>query len=434
MLLDKYANSANVTQTDVQYKAGLNGTVSDNTNDIARLKTENDAQNFAEMYIQAMAENNAKDIKDHKASLTAHDAGAIAVNDPDFTDKTVLGVLKYLKSLANNLKSKVAGAIGAPLSATDTADQMESKINTIKATAATNLTAKGVAASATETMTSLVNKISQIIRGSGNATTADVLAPKTFTNDGGVQLTGTMPDYSMYPANGGYVNALSTRGDNGGSIVMEPPTGYYKQGKNGGGFGAIIAVDPNYVPANIVAGRSIFGVTGTAKQGPEYSTILETQSSQTSNQKIMPIVPVITRTNGSNATMTIEASGAIKMTAQSNDTSYYGVCNVSFDKPIDFTNVRYMLVQWDTNMSGVSNSFADFYIGIKSTKDGSMIKQDGKTMSVGTSSGTAYRSFLNVSDVSGFFYISMDNDVRPNVAGYTSLITTYVSMIYLICD
>ncbi|WP_152393752.1 hypothetical protein [Paenibacillus guangzhouensis] len=214
---------------------------------------------------------------DNHANKTtaAHDASAIAVNDTDFTEKTVLAVLKSLKSLANNLKSKVAGAIGAPLSATDDASQMESKINTIKSTAATNLTAKGVAASASETLTALVNKISQIIRGSGNATTADVLATKTFTNDVGVQLTGTMPDYSAYPNNGGYVFALSTKGDSMTSLIMEPPTGYYKQGKNVNGYGALIASDTNYIPANIIKGKSIFGVVGTAEQSQITNELLK---------------------------------------------------------------------------------------------------------------------------------------------------------------
>lgn len=49
---------------------------------------------------------------------------------------------------------------------------------------------------ASQSFTDLVNAILDIILGSGNAVVGDVLATKTFTNDGGVQLTGTMANYN----------------------------------------------------------------------------------------------------------------------------------------------------------------------------------------------------------------------------------------------
>lgn len=56
------------------------------------------------------------------------------------------------------------------------------------------ITAKRVAADASDTFAVLAQKIGRIILGSGNATRADVLAGKTFTNDDGIQYSGTMPN------------------------------------------------------------------------------------------------------------------------------------------------------------------------------------------------------------------------------------------------
>lgn len=58
------------------------------------------------------------------------------------------------------------------------------------------ITAKKVAAAASDTFATLASKIGQIVLGSGNAAKADVLAGKTFTNDDGVEYTGTMTDNS----------------------------------------------------------------------------------------------------------------------------------------------------------------------------------------------------------------------------------------------
>ncbi|OMC63167.1 hypothetical protein BK121_28855 [Paenibacillus odorifer] len=73
---------------------------------------------------------------------------------------------------------------------------------------------------------------------------------------------GTMPDRTRGAA-GGYTTAVSVKGDWSGSLVMEPPAGYYESGKNADGFGTVLATDSNYVPSSILSGRSIFGVPGS---------------------------------------------------------------------------------------------------------------------------------------------------------------------------
>ncbi|AWV35934.1 hypothetical protein [Paenibacillus odorifer] len=86
---------------------------------------------------------------------------------------------------------------------------------------------------------------------------------------------GAIPDFSSAPASG-YKAAKSAKGDWSGSLVLEPETGYYKSGLNSGGFGAIIASDPNFVPSNILQGKTIFGVDGAIVQQPASASSVST--------------------------------------------------------------------------------------------------------------------------------------------------------------
>ncbi|GIO51749.1 hypothetical protein [Paenibacillus cineris] len=83
---------------------------------------------------------------------------------------------------------------------------------------------------------------------------------------------GTLKDYSRAKLGTGttYVAAVSARGDNGGILVVEPQTGYYTTGLNATNFGSISTYDANYIPANILSGKSIFGVAGTAPGAGQY--------------------------------------------------------------------------------------------------------------------------------------------------------------------
>ncbi|MEK3696904.1 hypothetical protein NYE33_07885 [Paenibacillus sp. FSL R10-2199] len=94
---------------------------------------------------------------------------------------------------------------------------------------------------------------------------ANVLAGTTIAGT-----SGTMPNRTR-GAVGGYTTAMSALGDSGGSLVMEPPTGYYEAGKNAGNFGTLIATDANFVPGNILSGKSIFGVPGSIQNQGGYT-------------------------------------------------------------------------------------------------------------------------------------------------------------------
>ncbi|MED1858404.1 hypothetical protein P4V75_16455, partial [Brevibacillus reuszeri] len=110
---------------------------------------------------------------------------------------------------------------------------------------ATNLKKDGIYTFRYNTTTG--NFILQGEGGAGNANPSDVLVGKTFSNDSGDQ-TGTMPDRS--------------------AVIITPSTanqtianGYH----NGAGY---VKGDANLIPANILLGKSIFGVSGSVRQYP----------------------------------------------------------------------------------------------------------------------------------------------------------------------
>ena len=98
------------------------------------------------------------------------------------------------------------------------------------------------------------NFILQGSDSSGNATPADLLAGKTASTDAG-DIVGAMPNYSgtMQPAQLVEVKPDTTPG----VLMLHPKPGYYDA------VGNVAAYDPNFVAANIVSGKSIFGLAGS---------------------------------------------------------------------------------------------------------------------------------------------------------------------------
>ncbi len=89
-----------------------------------------------------------------------------------------------------------------------------------KTLVAAAITAKKVATAATASFAEMAENIKKIVLGSGTARAADVLAGKTFTNNDGVEYTGTMPE------RGTWNGSLGTSG----SITI--PAGHHSgQGK-----------------------------------------------------------------------------------------------------------------------------------------------------------------------------------------------------------
>lgn len=94
-------------------------------------------------------------------------------------------------------------------------DECFQSVSDGKATLASAITDKKVPTDADATFAEMAANIESITLGSGNATAADVLVGKTFTNDDGVEYTGTMAD------NGAVTQALNC----GGSYTI--PAGYH---------------------------------------------------------------------------------------------------------------------------------------------------------------------------------------------------------------
>ena len=95
------------------------------------------------------------------------------------------------------------------------------------------------------TWNDIVSSVKNIKEAQGNAVAADVLSGKTFTNSTGNVISGTM------------VNR-------GGATTVTPTTS--NQTKAAGYYSGAITIkgDSNLVAANIVSGKSIFGVAGSA--------------------------------------------------------------------------------------------------------------------------------------------------------------------------
>lgn len=135
------------------------------------------------------------------------------------------------------------------------------------------ITAKKVAAAASDTFAVLAEKIGQIILGSGNASAGDVLSGKTFTNDDGVEYTGTMPNQGAKTA------ALNC----GGSYTI--PAGYHN------GSGKVTANSlASQTPATATAARILSGYTayvnGNKVTGTIASLAAQTYTPGRANQSI----------------------------------------------------------------------------------------------------------------------------------------------------
>ena len=121
--------------------------------------------------------------------------------------------------------------------------------------------------------------------GEGTAQVGDVLAGKTFTNDNDIY-TGTMPNNGAVshslPINGGYT--IPAGYHNGSGKVTQSITTKVAQTYTPGTADQSIAAgqylsgaqtikgDANLIPANILSGKSIFGVAGSVIAGKKFAS------------------------------------------------------------------------------------------------------------------------------------------------------------------
>lgn len=210
------------------------------------------------------------------------------------------------------LGAKELNEIGNELNALETEmASVKKSVSDGKTLIAAAITAKKVTTAATATFAQMAANIKKIILGSGNATASDVLAGKTFTNDDGVQYTGTMVDRGAVSqslnAGGSYTisagrhngsgkvtaNSLAsqTSGTAGAGHILSGQTAWVNGNKITGTIASrgaatitpgtanqvisagqylsgaqTIKGDANLLAGNILNGKSIFGVAGNVRK------------------------------------------------------------------------------------------------------------------------------------------------------------------------
>lgn len=109
---------------------------------------------------------------------------------------------------------------------------------------------KNISASTSDNWDTLIQKVKDIPQGQGNAVEGNVLSGKTFTNDGGNLLSGTMSN-----------RGAPTWTPKTNNIAI--PNGYYS--------GGTILGDSDLIASNIRSGKNIFGVNGSLIEGKKWA-------------------------------------------------------------------------------------------------------------------------------------------------------------------
>lgn len=121
-----------------------------------------------------------------KYNMTNNSDGTVSLED----------VTEYSQQ-GDSFGAKELNAIGEELNAlTDEVAETKKSVSDGKTLIAAAITLKKVATAATDTFASMAANITKIALGSGNAAMSDVLKGKTFTNDDGVEYTGTLENKS----------------------------------------------------------------------------------------------------------------------------------------------------------------------------------------------------------------------------------------------
>ena len=164
---------------------------------------------------------------------------------------------------------------------------VEQKANVVAA-----LNSIGVTASTSESWAQLIPKIAAVIRATGNATAAEILAGKKASNANGL-VTGTMPHLTGNRAATGVAKWPD------GGLAVYPEKGYQKGGVGDGEIKVSVAqlktAEPNLVPGNILRGKTIYGTAGELDPAVKGTATL---SSSLSRYDVLPLqtrrFPVIT--------------------------------------------------------------------------------------------------------------------------------------------
>ena len=187
----------------------------------------------------------------------------LGINDLETTNKTIVGAINEVKnSIGNQDLSAYQTVEDNDLLTTnktivEAINEIYNSQDTVKQELVAALVAKGLQATTDESFDSLSNSINNnLVKIDGNATVSDVMTGKTFINNTGNMLTGSMV--------------------NRGSITITPNSSTQT---SGAGYYTSINVsgDSNLISSNIRSGANIFGVSGSFSVPPTYKTYTITQ-------------------------------------------------------------------------------------------------------------------------------------------------------------
>ncbi|WP_055109338.1 phage tail protein [Paenibacillus ihumii] len=183
------------------------------------------------------------------ASVT--EAGIVKLSSAtNSTSETLAATPRAVKSAydaATAAQTTANAANTAAAAAQARADSAFQLGNERKAEVVAALVAKGISASTSESWNSLIEKMAGIIKATGNATAADVLSGKTFSNASGNNLTGTMPNQGT----GGIITPGTTNQTKAAGYYSSPIT---------------VQGDAKLLPANLPKDVTLFGVTGVLER------------------------------------------------------------------------------------------------------------------------------------------------------------------------
>lgn len=205
--------------------------MSSNTPNLGLLKKDPLVDGNETFNIETMLNENWDKI-DEAVGQVREDLGNIDVDIPE-ASLTEKGIVQ-LSSATNGTRENVAATEKAVAQAFHAGNERKAEV-------VAALVAIGVSASTSETWAQLIPKIAAVIRATGNATAADILAGKTASNANG-PLNGSMPNREA-------VTLIP------GKIDQAIPAGYH----NGAGKVSGVYVNPEAV----LAGTTIAGTPGT---------------------------------------------------------------------------------------------------------------------------------------------------------------------------
>ena len=200
--------------------------------------------------------------------------------ESDIEASNVQDAIDYLVSNDSNIQTQI----------NDINTNIESCFQSVsngKTLVASAITDKGIETSSDATFETIANNINSLKLGSGNAITGDVLSGKTFTNNDGVEYTGSM-------TNNGAISKTITPSTSSQSYTV--PKGYHDgTGKVTVNAAPTSLINGDATAANVLSGKTFFSDSYTAKTGTMTDSSGTTKSAtgtlDATNKRVQLTVP-----------------------------------------------------------------------------------------------------------------------------------------------